>query len=157
MPAAENVAVESTAEESPNVTVPGPDCFDQVVVTVAGGLGRPSSLIVPSNSVFAGMEIVWSLPALTVGARFVPAVGLTVMVTSSVLINSLSLPVSLRTYVPNVEKVAVVSTTDESSNVTVPGPESFDQVVVTVAGGSGSPSSVTVPSSQTSSTGNVIV
>ncbi len=41
-------------------------------------------------------------------------------------------------------KVAVVSTAVGLANSTVPGPLSFDQAWVTVAGGFGSPSSVTV-------------
>ena len=41
----------------------------------------------------------------------------------------------------------MVSTADASANVTVPGPDTTLQVVVTTPGGSGRPSSVTVPSS----------
>ena len=67
-PAAENVAVVSMAEASPNVTSPGPETLLQVVVTAPGGLGRPSSVTVPSRFAEAGGNmIVWLLPALTVG------------------------------------------------------------------------------------------
>ena len=44
MPCVSNWAVVSTALAFPNVTVPGPLCFVQVVVTDAGGSGRPSSV-----------------------------------------------------------------------------------------------------------------
>jgi hypothetical protein len=43
------------------------------------------------------------------------------------------------------EKVAVVTFAAGLAKVAVPGPLTFDQVTVTVAGGFGRPSSVTVP------------
>ena len=57
---------------------------------------------------------------------------------------------------PATEKLALVSTAFAFPKVTVPGPLTFDHVVVTAAGGFGSPSSVTVPSSDALA-GNVIV
>ena len=68
VPAAEKLAVVSTAAALPNVTVPGPLTSVQVVVTVAGGFGKPSSVTVPSSVAAAGKVIVWSGPALTTGA-----------------------------------------------------------------------------------------
>ena len=53
-PAAENDAEVDNADALPNVTVPGPDTFDHVVVTVAGGFGRLSSDAVPTNDADAG-------------------------------------------------------------------------------------------------------
>ena len=58
-----------------------------------------------------------------------------------------SLAVNLRTYVPAIVNVAVVSTADESLKVTVPGPEVLVHVVVNVPL-AGKPSSETVPSSE---------
>ena len=58
-------------EEFPKVTVPGPVTFDQVVVTVSGGSGSPSSLTVPDRFTRSGSVIVWSPPAETVGAWLV--------------------------------------------------------------------------------------
>ncbi len=46
------------------------------------------------------------------------------------------------------ENVAVVSTADALANWTLPGPETAVHVVVTEPGDVGSPSSVTVPSSE---------
>ncbi len=57
---------------------------------------------------------------------------------------------------PSAEKLAVVSTALASPKVTVPGPLTWLQVVVTAPGGSGSPSSVTVPS-RAALSGKVIV
>ena len=70
MPCAEKVAVVSTADASANVTVPGPDTTLQVVVTVAGGLGRPSSVAVPSSDAASDSATDASGPASTVGAWF---------------------------------------------------------------------------------------
>jgi hypothetical protein len=70
---------------------------------------------------------------------------LTVIVTSSVVDRALSFAVSLSTYVPSIEKLAVVFNAFALPNVTVPGPLTFDQVVVSIAGGLGNPSSVAVP------------
>ena len=52
-----------------NVTVPGPLTFDHVVVTVLPA-GKPSSFAVPFKLAEAGSVMVWSGPALTVGASF---------------------------------------------------------------------------------------
>ena len=68
MPAAEKLALVSIAFGLAKVTVPGPETFVQVVVTAPGGLGRPSSVTVPSSAAFAGRLIVWSGPAFTFGA-----------------------------------------------------------------------------------------
>jgi hypothetical protein len=70
----------------------------------------------------------------------------TVIVTSSLLLSKLSFAVRRNTYVPLCEKVAVVSTAFALPNVTLPSPLTMVQVVVTLAGGFGSRSSVTVPS-----------
>jgi hypothetical protein len=70
----------------------------------------------------------------------------TVIVTSSLLLSELSFAVRRNTYVSLCEKVAVVSTAFALPNVTVPSPLTLVQVVVTLAGGFGSRSSVTVPS-----------
>jgi hypothetical protein len=75
----------------------------------------------------------------------VEELALTVIVTSSVDERTLSLAVSLKTYVPSIEKLAEVLSALASPNVTVPGPLTLDQVVVTVAGGLGNPSSVALP------------
>ena len=58
VPATEKLAVVARAAGLANVTVPGPDTADQVVVNVAGGLGRPSSLAVPDRLAEAGAVIV---------------------------------------------------------------------------------------------------
>ena len=64
---------------------------------------------------------------------------------SEVLERALSVALSRNTYVPAAEKLAVVLLAPGLPNVTVPGPLSFDQVVVRVPGGFGNPSSVAVP------------
>ena len=79
----------------------------------------------------------------------VPEVALTEIVTSEVLERALSLAVSRNTYVPAAEKLAVVFLALALPNATVPGPLTFDQVVVRVPGGFGKPSSVAVPLSVT--------
>ena len=57
-PAAENDAVVDNELAFPNVVVPGPDTCDQVVVTVAGGAGNPSSDAVPdSDAVFGRVTV----------------------------------------------------------------------------------------------------
>ena len=54
---------------SAKVTVPGPETFVQVTVSVLPA-GRPSSLAVPSRGdVSAGSVMVWSGPASAVGGR----------------------------------------------------------------------------------------
>ena len=69
---------------------------------------------------------------------------MTVIVMSAVLESALSLAVSRSTYVPAAEKLAVVMSVLTLLNVTVPGPLTLDQVVVTALP-VGKPSSVTVP------------
>ena len=49
MPLVEKLAVVLRALALPKVTVPGPLIFDQLAVQAEGGLGRPSSLIVPTK------------------------------------------------------------------------------------------------------------
>ena len=64
---------------------------------------------------------------------------------SSEAFRTLSSPVSRSTYIPDVLKSAVVLSAFAFPNVTVPGPLTFVQLVVSVAGGFGKPSSVAVP------------
>ena len=77
MPACEKDAVVSTAAVLPNVTVPGPDIWDHVVVTCPGEVGSPSSLTVPSRLADDGSTMLWSGPAFTFGASLVgpPPIG----------------------------------------------------------------------------------
>jgi len=89
----EKLALVSTALASAKVTVPGPDTFDQVVVTAPGGFGRPSSVTVPSRLAFEGRLTPWSGQAFTEGASLC---GLTVMTTSSELVSAESLAVRRR-------------------------------------------------------------
>ena len=56
-----------SADGSPNVTVPGPETKDHVVVSVPGGFGNPSSDADPDSEADAGHVTVWSGPALTTG------------------------------------------------------------------------------------------
>jgi hypothetical protein len=65
VPEVEKPAVVESALTFPNVTVPGPLDFDQVVVNTPDG--KPSSLAVPLKFADAGSVIVWSEPALTTG------------------------------------------------------------------------------------------
>ena len=58
LPAIEKVAVVVRALALPKVTVPGPLTIDQVVVTVPGGVGRPSSEADPARAAVAGKVIV---------------------------------------------------------------------------------------------------
>ena len=63
-----NVAVVANALGLPNVTVPGPDNLLHVVVKVPDG--SPSSDAVPeSETDKVGRFMLWSVPALTVGAE----------------------------------------------------------------------------------------
>src|SRR5512132_4587350 len=153
VPDAEKLAVVSTALALPKLTVPGPLTLLHVVVTAPGGLGRPSSVTVPSRLAALGSVIVSSAPALTTGAWFC---GFTVIVTSSLALSALSLAVRRSTYVPDAEKLAVVSTALALPKATVPGPLTLLHVVVTAPGGLGRPSSVTVPS-RVAEAGSVIV
>jgi len=66
------------------------------------------------------------------------------IVTSEVEDSAVSLAVSRKTYVPDVENVAVVLSALKFANVTVPGPLDLDQVVERVLP-LGKPSSVAVP------------
>lgn len=56
-----------------------------------------------------------------------------------------SVAANFRTYVPGVEKEAVVAGAAALPKVTVPGPFTLLHVTVTAPGGFGRPSSVTVP------------
>ena len=69
----------------------------------------------------------------------------TITVRSSLLANKLSLAVKRNVYTPARENVAVVFKAFAFTKATVPGPLTFDHVVVTVAGGAGSPSSLALP------------
>ena len=69
---------------------------------------------------------------------------MTVIVMSAELESTLSVAVSRSTYVPAAEKLAVVMSALTLPNVTVPGPLTLDQVVVTALP-AGKPSSVAVP------------
>src|SRR5688572_3454862 len=112
----------------------------QATLTEPGGLGRPSSVAVPTSDAGAGSDTVWSEPAFTVGA--VLTGGDTVTTMSSEVDNTLSFAVRRRTYVPAAEKVAVVSTAAALPKLTVPVPLTLLQVWVTVLGGNGIPSSL---------------
>src|SRR5688572_21773098 len=70
-PGSEKLAVVSIAPASPNVTVPGPLTFTQLVATAGmPSSGKSSSVTVPSSEAGAGRVIVWSSPAFTAGALF---------------------------------------------------------------------------------------
>ena len=68
VPDKENVAVVFSDVAAENVTVPGPLTLVQAYVSVAGGLGKPSSDAVPVKFAEVGNVIVWSAPALATGA-----------------------------------------------------------------------------------------
>ena len=68
-------------------------------------------------------------------------------VMSSLPESALSFAVSLKTYVPTAENVAVAFRDVGVVNVTVPGPLTFVQETVTSPGGDGRPSSETDPAS----------
>ena len=74
-------------------TVPGPLTFIQLTEIVLP-VGRPSSVAVPDNEGPAGKVTVWSGPALTSGALFVPADALTTTIMSSDAVAFPSLAVS---------------------------------------------------------------
>ena len=92
---------------------------------------------------------------MTVGACWTGA-GFTVTTMSSLADSALSLAVNRSVYVPATEKVAVVVRFAAFAKVTVPTPATTDQVVVTIAGGLGRLSSVTVPD-RLAAAGKVIV
>jgi hypothetical protein len=54
----EKLAVVFNALTLPKLTVPGPETFDHVVVSVAGGFGSPSSLAEPLRLALSGRVIV---------------------------------------------------------------------------------------------------
>ena len=91
----EKVALVSTAEAFPKVTVPGPESLLQVVVTVPGGLGSPSSVTVPLREAEDGSVTGGTVPASTMGGRL--GTGLTVIVTVSLALRAPSLAVSRST------------------------------------------------------------
>ena len=153
-PATENDAVVDNADAFPNVTVPGPDTFDHVLVNVPGGFGSPSSDAVPDRDADDGNVTVLSVPAFTVGAWFTG--GLTVIWMSSDVDSTESETVKRSTYTPVDGKDAVVDNDDAFPNVTFPEPETFDHVLVNVPGGFGSPSSDAVPD-RDADDGNVTV
>jgi len=86
----EKLAVVSTAPELPNVTMPGPLNFDQVVVR---GPVWPSSETVPSRLATFGSVMVWSEPAFTDGGWLAAP---TLMATSSETLSAPSSAVSRR-------------------------------------------------------------
>ena len=67
MPAVLNDADVLVAEALPKVTVPGPETLVQVLATLPGELGRPSSVTLPVSDAVPGSWIVWSGPAFTTG------------------------------------------------------------------------------------------
>src|SRR6266550_4115724 len=69
VPASLNAALVTVIVGLANVTVPGPLTLLQVLLSVLPE-GRPSSLTVPLRLAWAGRVIVWSGPALEVGAWF---------------------------------------------------------------------------------------
>jgi|SRR5882724_4439630 len=81
----------------------------------------------------------------TVG-RVESAIALTVIVTSSLAESIPSVAVRRRMYVPAAENVTFVEGDEALPKVTMPGPLTFVQIVVTTPGGFGKPSSITVPS-----------
>jgi hypothetical protein len=79
----------------------------------------------------------------------------TVVVISSEDVRAPSLAVSLSTYVPGELKLTAVLSEFAFPKLTVPGPLTLLQVVVSVAGGLGRPSSVALPAKE-AEFGNVI-
>src|SRR5262245_29612853 len=93
----------------------------------------------------------------TAGATVAGSGGrVTVIVTSAVVVSWPSEAERRSTWAPAVENVAVVVSAPASPNVTVPGPLTALHSVVSPAGGSGSPSSETVPV-RAAAAGSVIV
>jgi hypothetical protein len=119
VPAAENVAVVLATAGCANVTVPGPLTLLHSVVRAPPG--RPSSETVPASEAWLASVIVRSAPALTMGARLVMPPS-TWTVAESLPASSPSVAVSVSTYVPPAEKVAVVVKALGVPNVTLPGP-----------------------------------
>jgi hypothetical protein len=85
-----------------------------------------------------------------------PPVPFTVIWTSSVADKAESEAVNRNTYTPAVVNDADVDNAFGFPNVVVPGPDTCDHVVVTVAGGAGNPSSDAVPTNAADA-GNVTV
>src|SRR6267142_519747 len=83
-------------------------------------------------------------PASTTGGFPPVSAGLTTIVTSLLEDKAPSLAVNRSTYVPAADKLAVVLCAFALPNVTVPGPLTLDQVVVSMLP-AGRPSSVAVP------------
>jgi hypothetical protein len=75
---------------------------------------------------------------------------------SSLADNTVSEAVNRNTYTPAAENDADVDNELAFPNVVVPGPDTCDQVTVTVAGGAGNPSSDAVPTNAADA-GNVTV
>ena len=82
------------------------------------------------------------------------AAALTTTVSVSVLVSAPSFALSISTYVPALENVAVVASSCENAKVTVPGPLTW--LHVEIGSPPGRPSSVMVPESDACA-GNVIV
>src|SRR2546422_10007496 len=75
VPGAEKLAVVFSSSGCANVTIPGPLTWLHAVLTSMPG--NPSSVYVPVSTACAGSVIVWSGPALAVGARLTPGAPLT--------------------------------------------------------------------------------
>src|ERR1700687_4592196 len=68
VPGAAKVAVVAGAAGFPKTTPEtGPETRLHVVVSLPGGLGRPSSVAVPASVAGAGSVMVWFTPAFTTG------------------------------------------------------------------------------------------
>lgn len=93
VPAAPKLAVVDTLVGLANVTVPGPEALVHMKPTATGGFGSPSSFAVPFSVAVAGSVMLWSVPALTVGAPF-PSAG------SALVICVLAMPLSAMVSVP---------------------------------------------------------
>jgi hypothetical protein len=70
VPSTEKLAVVSSADALPKVTVPGPETTLHAWVRVDPA-GRPSSVTVPFRLAEPGRTMDWSAPALTLGAWLV--------------------------------------------------------------------------------------
>jgi len=123
-----------------NAAVPGPLAWLQITDRLLPA-GRPSSLTLPFSVALEGMVIVRSGPAFTVGGKFC---GMTVIVTSLLLVRSESKAVNRKTYVPDWLNVAVVTALVALAKVTLPAPLTLVQLEVGELPW-GSPSSVTEP------------
>ena len=106
---------------------------------------NPASFLADENSIQQGYLTSEPLSIETESICGGTAGPRTVIVTSLVDCRAPSLAVRRRTYVPAEEKLAVVDAELTSANVTAAGPLTFDQVVVTAPGETGSPSSDAEP------------